>query len=172
MKAESLQKPIANYTLTFIDKNYVEVEFFDNIQTKTKQEEGSKEPITIYEFDHYRITIRNRHDLENQIKTNYNEWLQYAISKDDSVERIPTELEIVQAQYKEYEGMDTPSTIEEMKQVDPAMATEYLNMMIELRNLIYTLSAQEKQSVGYTSIHIPVPSKNLEAFKNKFKLTK
>lgn len=83
-----------------------------------------------------------------------------------------TNLEIVQAQYKDYEGMDTPSTLEEMKQQDPALATEYLNMMIELRNLIYTLSASETQAVGYTAIHIPEPSNKLKEFKNRFKLTK
>ena len=83
-----------------------------------------------------------------------------------------TNLEIVQAQYKDYEGMDTPSTLEEMKQQDPALATEYLNMMIELRNLIYTLSTSETQAVGYTAIHIPEPSNKLKEFKNKFKLTK
>lgn len=81
-------------------------------------------------------------------------------------------LEIVQAQYKDYEGMDTPSTLEEMKQQDPALATEYLNMMIELRGLIYTLSASETQPVGYAAIHIPEPSDKLKEFKNKFKLTK
>ena len=87
-------------------------------------------------------------------------------------EEKATNLEIVQAQYKDYEGMDTPSTLEEMKQQDPALATEYLNMMIELRGLIYTLSASETQAVGYTVIHIPEPSNKLKEFKNKFKLTK
>ena len=83
-----------------------------------------------------------------------------------------TNLDIVQTQYKEYEGMDTPSTLEEMKQQDPALATEYLNMMIELRGLIYTLSASETQAVGYAILPIPQPSKALKEFKNKFKLTK
>lgn len=83
-----------------------------------------------------------------------------------------TNLEAVQAQYKEYEGMDTPSTLEEMKQQDPALATEYLNMMIELRGLIYTLSASETQAVGYAVLPIPQPSEKLKEFKNKFKLTK
>lgn len=83
-----------------------------------------------------------------------------------------TNLDIVQIQYKEYEGMDTPSTLEEMKQQDPALATEYLNMMIELRGLIYTLSASESQPVGYAALPIPQPSKELKEFKNKFKLTK
>ena len=87
-------------------------------------------------------------------------------------EEKATNLEIVQAQYKDYEGMDTPSTLEEMKQQDPALATEYLNMMIELRGLIYTLSASETQAVGYAAIHIPEPSDKLKEFKNKFKLTK
>lgn len=78
-------------------------------------------------------------------------------------------LEIVQSQYSEYEGMDTPSTLEEMKQQDPALATEYLNMMIELRGLIYTLSVSGTQSVGYAAIQLPTPSKALKEFKNRFK---
>ena len=80
-----------------------------------------------------------------------------------------TNLEVVEAQYKEYEGMDTPSTLEEMKQQDPALATEYLNMMIELRGLIYTLSASEAQSVGYAAIQLPTPSQALKEFKDRFK---
>ena len=87
-------------------------------------------------------------------------------------EEKATNLEIVQAQYKDYEGMDTPSTLEEMKQQDPALATEYLNMMIELRGLIYTLSASETQAVGYAILPIPQPSEKLKEFKNRFKLTK
>ena len=87
-------------------------------------------------------------------------------------EEKATNLEIVQAQYRDYEGMDTPSTIEEMKQQDPAMAEEFLNMMIELRNLIYTLSASEQQPVGYTAIQIPTPSESLKNFKNKFNLVR
>lgn len=78
-------------------------------------------------------------------------------------------LEIVQSQYSEYEGMDTPSTLEEMRLQDEALATEYLNMMIELRGLIYTLSASENQPVGYATIHIPAPSQALKEFKNRFK---
>ena len=84
-------------------------------------------------------------------------------------EEKATNLEVVQSQYSEYEGMDTPSTIEEMKLQDPALATEYLNMMIELRGLIYTLSASEAQSVGYAAIQLPTPSQALKEFKNRFK---
>ena len=87
-------------------------------------------------------------------------------------EEKATNLEIVQAQYRDYEGMDTPSTLEEMKQQDPALVTEYLNMMIELRGLIYTLSASEQQPVGYSTISIPTPSESLKKFKNKFNLTR
>ena len=92
-------------------------------------------------------------------------------------EEKATNLEIVQAQYRDYEGMDTPSTIEEMKQQDPAMAEEFLNMMIELRSLIYTLSTDvqtlaEDRAVGFATLHIPQPSKALKDFKNKFNLTR
>ena len=92
-------------------------------------------------------------------------------------EEKATNLEIVQAQYRDYEGMDTPSTIEEMKQQDPAMAEEFLNMMIELRSLIYTLSTDvqtlaEDRAVGFATLPIPQPSEKLKEFKNRFKLTK
>lgn len=85
---------------------------------------------------------------------------------------LTADLDRVEAQYSEYEGMDTPSTIQEMKLQDEALATEYLNMMIELRGLIYTLSASENQPVGYAAIHIPKPSETLQKFKEKFNLIK
>lgn len=81
-------------------------------------------------------------------------------------------LEIVQSQYSEYEGMDTPSTLEEMRLQDEALATEYLNMMIELRGLIYTLSVSGTQSVGYAAIKLHSPSLPLRKFKEKFDLIK
>lgn len=87
-------------------------------------------------------------------------------------EETATNLEIVQAQYAEYEGMDTVSTVKEMEKLDPAMAEEFVNMLIELRNLAYTLSEQETQSIGYTAINIPKPSKKLQDFLNKQKLMK
>lgn len=85
---------------------------------------------------------------------------------------LTTDLNRVEAQYSEYEGMDTPSTIQEMKSQDESLATEYLNMMIELRGLIYTLSASEGQPVTYSLINIPKPSKTLQKFKEKFNLIK
>ena len=83
-----------------------------------------------------------------------------------------TNLEIVQAQYRDYEGMDTPSTVEEMRQQDPAMATEFIAMMIELRELMYTLSISDTQAAGYTTIQIHSPSVPLRKFKEKFNLIK
>lgn len=87
-------------------------------------------------------------------------------------EDVATNLEVVQKQYSEYEGMDTPSVVKEMELQDPALAEEFVNMLIELRGLIYTLSASETQAVGYAAIHIPTPSKALKNFKNRFNLTK
>ena len=83
-----------------------------------------------------------------------------------------TILEVVQAQYRDYEGMDTPSTVEEMRQQDPAMATEFIAMMIELRELMYTLSISDTQAAGYTAIQIHSPSVPLRKFKEKFNLIK
>ena len=83
-----------------------------------------------------------------------------------------TNLEVVQSQYSEYKGMDTPSTVEEMRQQDPAMATEFIAMMIELRELMYTLSISDTQAAGYTAIQIHSPSVPLRKFKEKFNLIK
>lgn len=83
-----------------------------------------------------------------------------------------TNLEVVQSQYSEYKGMDTPSTVEEMRQQDPAMATEFITMMIELRELMYTLSVSDTQVAGYTAIQIHSPSIPLRKFKEKFNLIK
>ncbi|WP_293958317.1 hypothetical protein [uncultured Fusobacterium sp.] len=87
-------------------------------------------------------------------------------------EEKATMLEIIQAQYAEYDGMDTPSTVEEMRQQDPAMATEFIAMMIELRELMYTLSISDTQAAGYTAIQIHSPSVPLRKFKEKFNLIK
>lgn len=167
MKAESLQKPVANYELTFIDTDNVEIEFFDNIKTTTKQDEHSKEPVTVYEYDYYRIKVRNRNGLIDQLNKNYSEWLKYAISLDTS-EQTLSDLEIVKAQYSEYDSMDIPSVIKEMELQDPALAEEFLNMRIEFRGLIYTLGASEHQATGYSSISVPKPSEALKKFKNDF----
>ena len=57
---------------------------------------------------------------------------------------LTTDYDRVQAQYREYEGMDTPSTIKEMELQDPALSEEYVTMMIELRTLMYSLQEQNK----------------------------
>lgn len=86
-------------------------------------------------------------------------------------EEKATDLEIVMAQYNEYSSMDTPSTLKEMQTQDPALATELVDMLIELRGMIYSLQAQTEIR-GFSQLHIPTPSKNLINFKNKFNLIK
>ncbi len=88
-------------------------------------------------------------------------------------EEKATMLEIIQAQYSEYEGMDTPSTIKEMEQQDPAMADEFVNMLIELRRMAYSLNgAIETQAVGYSALTIPKPSKTLQEYLDMRKIIK
>lgn len=177
MKVESMQSPVAKFEITFLNRDYVEIDFFTNVEKKQKKgNENSEKLIDYYEYDNYKIKVRNRANLIDIIDSNYNQWLQYAIKNDDR-EHIPTELELVQIEYAEWETMDTPSTVEEMKQQDPAMAEEFLNMMIELRSLIYTLSTDvqplaEDRAVGFAALTIPQPSEKLKEFKNRFKLTK
>ena len=86
-------------------------------------------------------------------------------------EEKATDLEIVMAQYNEYSSMDTPSTLKEMQTQDPALATELVDILIELRGMIYSLQAQTEIR-GFSQLHIPTPSQNLINFKNKFNLIK
>lgn len=87
---------------------------------------------------------------------------------------LTTDYDRVQAQYREYEGMDTPSTIKEMELQDPALSEEYVNMMIELRTLMYSLQEQKQalrartMSIEKNNIEIYQPSEALINFKNKF----
>ena len=86
---------------------------------------------------------------------------------------LTTDYDRVQAQYREYEGMDTPSTIKEMELQDPALSEEYVTMMIELRTLMYSLQEQKQArartiTLNEKEIDIPHASKALETFKNKF----
>lgn len=87
---------------------------------------------------------------------------------------LTTDYDRVQAQYREYEGMDTPSTVKEMEIQDPALSKEYVNMMIELRTLMYSLQEQKQalrartMSIERNNIEIYQPSEALINFKNKF----
>ena len=86
---------------------------------------------------------------------------------------LTTDYDRVQAQYREYEGMDTPSTIKEMELQDPALSEEYVTMMIELRTLMYSLQEQKQVrartiALVEKEIDIQHESKELENFKNKF----
>jgi hypothetical protein len=77
-----------------------------------------------------------------------------------------TDLDRVQMQYREYEAMDTPSVLKEMEMQDPALATELINMLIELRGMMYSLQAQ---AVTFkANLVLPKPSEKLLSFKNRF----
>lgn len=124
-------------------------------------------------------TLLSGQYIENDeiITVNYDIKLGYIVPTWDKEQRIwkegATDLEIVEAQYNEYAGMDTPSTLKEMELQDPALATELINMLIELRGIIYSLANAENVSLRFKeNIILPQPSEKLKEFKNKFKLTK
>jgi hypothetical protein len=86
---------------------------------------------------------------------------------------LTTDYDRVQAQYREYEPLDTYSTVKEMELQDPALSGEYVTMMIELRTLMYSLQEQKQVrartiTLNEKEIDIPHASKALETFKNKF----
>lgn len=78
---------------------------------------------------------------------------------------LTTDLEKVQAQINEYSELDTPSTLKEM---GAELANECMNMLIELRNMAYTLG--NPATIEDRDLPIfPKPSEKLKAFKEKFK---
>lgn len=95
----------------------------------------------------------------------YPDWIEQAT--EDEIN-----LHLVETQYNEYEPLDTYSTVEQMKRQDPALAEEYVDMMIELREL--RASMQDNNDSKYKvrtrrsvfSIH--EPSEKLKLFKEKF----
>lgn len=87
---------------------------------------------------------------------------------------LTTDYDRVQAQYVEYEPLDTYSTVKQMERQDPALSEEYVNMMIELRVLMDSLREQKQisrartMSIENKGIEIHQPSEALINFKNKF----
>lgn len=66
--------------------------------------------------------------------------------------------------YNEYKFMDTSSFVKEMELQDPALAEEFLTMLIQLRTMADTI-----QQGMRAMLVLPKPSDELTAFKNKRK---
>ena len=82
------------------------------------------------------------------------------------------DLDLVETQYNEYEPLDTYSTVEQMKRQDPALAEEYVDMMIELRELRASMQnnndSEPKVRTRRSVFSIHEPSEKLKLFKEKF----
>ena len=87
----------------------------------------------------------------------YPDWIEQATEDEISLNQIQT-------MYNEYSSMDMPSVVKEMESQDPAIAEEFLTMLIKLR----TMASQISEGMSVLSV-LPEPSKELIAFKNKFK---
>lgn len=75
MKAESYIRPPLFSVSESNDKAIIR--FAVNVVEKTIKEEGEEEQ-TVYEYDSYSLTVKNRPDLEKDIGSNYDEWLKKA----------------------------------------------------------------------------------------------
>lgn len=80
---------------------------------------------------------------------------------------LTTDLDRVQAQYRDYKSLDTPLSFIEME--EQGIKDEYVSMMKELQDLTVTLEAQKDSGIRALTVDIVKPSEKLEAFKNKFK---
>lgn len=75
MKAESYTRPPL-FSVSESDDKAI-IRFAVNVVEKTIKEEGEEEQ-TVYEYDSYSLTVKNRPDLEKDIGSNYDEWLKKA----------------------------------------------------------------------------------------------
>lgn len=75
MKAESYIRPPL-FSVSESDDKAV-IRFAVNVVEKTIKEEGEEEQ-TVYEYDSYSLTVKNRPDLEKDIGSNYDDWLKKA----------------------------------------------------------------------------------------------
>ena len=80
MKAESTIKP-APYSIEGKGE-YVDIRFCTDIRKKELNHEEGTEDIWVYN-EYLLKNIRHRPRLEEEIETNYNEWLQLAIDKEN-----------------------------------------------------------------------------------------
>lgn len=75
MKAESYIRPPL-FSVSESDDKAI-IRFAVNVVEKTIKEEGEEEQ-TVYEYDSYSLTVKNRPDLEKDIGSNYDDWLKKA----------------------------------------------------------------------------------------------
>lgn len=84
---------------------------------------------------------------------------------------LTTDYDRAQAQYREYEPMDTYSTVKQMERQDPTLSEEFVNMLIELRTIMSSLQAKKEVKIlnlNEEEVSLPNPSPALKEFKNRF----
>lgn len=75
-KTESFTRPpLFNIS---ISDNDVIIRFAENVIEKVVKETDEDEEQTMYEYDSYSLTVKNRPDLEKDISNNYDDWLEKA----------------------------------------------------------------------------------------------
>jgi hypothetical protein len=77
MISESNVKPNAYEIIVIGD--YAEVNFHTNI-TETENEDAEVK----YDFNHYRLKVKNNDNLSTRIENNYDSWLAKAIEKEEA----------------------------------------------------------------------------------------
>lgn len=75
-KTESFSRPPL-FDVSISDDNAI-IRFAVNVTEKIIKETDEEESQTVYEYDSYSLTVKNRTDLEKDIKDNYDDWLKKA----------------------------------------------------------------------------------------------
>lgn len=82
MKAESMDKPVASFEVTFLKDDNIFIEFFRDIVSKEREENDEK--LEYFEYDYYTLKIKNREGIIEELKNNEDKWLQIAKNKEIS----------------------------------------------------------------------------------------
>ena len=109
MKAESTVMPVAPYEIEF-DGELVDIIFFENVEPK----EVAEDEVEKWEYDEYRLRIRNRDNLEAVLDNNYEAWLAAAKEKENE---IPEETDKEKIVRLENENRELTGVIDDLIQI-------------------------------------------------------
>lgn len=127
MKAESIIRPASPYEIENNGENST-IKLYANIQEK-KETTEQDEVITKYLYDEYRLEVPARTNLEDNVKKNYNEWLELAIQKENEP-KPETEKEKILRLEKENNILGTELSEREIESMFQGMQISDLEIQI------------------------------------------
>lgn len=88
MQVQNSMEPKESFKIENINQNKCEVVFYTNVVEKEQENvnaEENNQPAKVFEYDVYRITANYREGLEEEIKNNYEKWLETAKNEEYAI---------------------------------------------------------------------------------------